>query len=91
MDTDDICTPDRFSKQVAFIQENPQVVLFGGQVWQFNQNFSDAQVLKAVPKNHNEIKLFAQKRCPFNHMTVADPRCYYCNWRLSTPFIYGGL
>lgn len=71
MDTDDICTPDRFSKQVAFIKENPDVVLFGGQILEFNQDVSDAQVLKAVPENHNEIKAFAQNRCPFNHMTVA--------------------
>ncbi|ENV10514.1 hypothetical protein F966_00278 [Acinetobacter higginsii] len=71
MDTDDICMADRFAKQVAFIQENPDVVLFGGQILEFNQNTSDAQVLKAAPENHNEIKLFAQKRCPFNHMTVA--------------------
>ncbi len=71
MDTDDICTPDRFSKQVAFIQEKPDVVLFGGQILEFNQDVSDAHILKAVPENHNEIKAFAQKRCPFNHMTVA--------------------
>lgn len=32
MDTDDICTPDRFEKQVAFIRQNPDVVLFSGQV-----------------------------------------------------------
>ena len=74
MDTDDICTPDRFSKQVAFIKENPDVVLFGGQILEFNQDVSDAHVLKAVPENHNEIKAFAQKRCPFNHMTVAYKR-----------------
>ena len=71
MDTDDICTPDRFSKQVAFIKENPDVVLFGGQILEFNQDVSDAHVLKAVPENHNEIKKFARNRCPFNHMTVA--------------------
>ena len=71
MDTDDICTPDRFSKQVGFIKENPDVVLFGGQILEFNQDVSDAHVLKAVPENHNEIKAFAQNRCPFNHMTVA--------------------
>mgnify|MGYP003602904616 CR=1 FL=1 len=71
MDTDDICTPDRFSKQVAFIEKNPDVVLFGGQILEFNQDVSDAHVLKAVPENHNEIKKFARNRCPFNHMTVA--------------------
>lgn len=71
MDTDDICTPDRFEKQIAFIQQNPDVVLFSGQVMEFDQAISDAHVLKAVPVSFEEIKKFAQKRCPFNHMTVA--------------------
>lgn len=70
MDTDDICTPDRFEKQIAFIQQNPDVVLFSGQVMEFDQEISDANVLKAVPLSFEEIKKFAQKRCPFNHMTA---------------------
>jgi hypothetical protein len=28
-------------------------------------------VIKTVPTTHEDIKKFAQKRCPFNHMTVA--------------------
>ncbi len=71
MDTDDICTPDRFEKQVAFIQENPDIVLFSGQVIEFDQDISNASILKAVPVGFEEIKKFAQKRCPFNHMAVA--------------------
>ncbi|WP_439256815.1 glycosyltransferase family 2 protein [Lonepinella sp. BR2271] len=71
MDTDDICTPDRFEKQIAFIQENPDVALFGGQIQEFNQSISENPVIKAVPTQENEIKKLAQKRNPFNHMTVA--------------------
>ncbi|MDD9319474.1 MULTISPECIES: glycosyltransferase family 2 protein [Acinetobacter calcoaceticus/baumannii complex] len=74
MDTDDICTPDRFEKQLTFIKQNPEVVLFSGQVMEFDQDISDANVLKSVPVTHAEIKEFAQKRCPFNHMTVAYKR-----------------
>ncbi|WP_445406878.1 glycosyltransferase [Acinetobacter seifertii] len=74
MDTDDICTADRFKKQVAFIQQHPDVVLFSGQVMEFDQNISDANVLKAVPVTYEEIKEFAKKRCPFNHMAVAYKR-----------------
>ncbi|MDN0015592.1 glycosyltransferase [Acinetobacter sp. VNH17] len=74
MDTDDICIEDRFAKQVGFIESYPNIVLFGGQILEFNQDISDAHVLKAVPENHNHIKVFAQKRCPFNHMTVAYQR-----------------
>lgn len=71
MDTDDICTPERFQKQIDFIQKNPDVVLFSGQILEFNQDISDANVLKPVPIDYHEIKQFSQKRCPFNHMTVA--------------------
>ncbi|MEG0408985.1 MAG: glycosyltransferase, partial [Bacilli bacterium] len=71
MDTDDICTPDRFEKQVEFINNNPEVVVFGGQVLEFENKPNDSQVLKEVPTTFEDIKLFAQKRCPFNHMTVA--------------------
>lgn len=71
MDTDDIATPNRFQKQIDFIQKNPDVVLFSGQILEFNQDISDANVLKPVPIDYHEIKKFAQKRCPFNHMTVA--------------------
>lgn len=71
MDTDDICTPDRFEKQIDFIKKHPDVVLFGGQILEFVTEPNDSQVLKEVPASFEDIKLFAQKRCPFNHMTVA--------------------
>lgn len=71
MDTDDICKPDRFEKQIEFIQNNPNVVLLGGQILEFDKVPNDSQVLKSVPLNHLEIKEFAKSRCPFNHMTVA--------------------
>ena len=74
MDTDDICTSDRFEKQIKFIEQNSDVVLFGGQILEFDQNISDADVLKAVPTTYEQIKKFAQNRCPFNHMAVAYKR-----------------
>lgn len=74
MDTDDICKADRFEKQIQFIKENPDVVLFGGQILEFDQTPNDSTVIKSVPTTHTDIKKFAQKRCPFNHMTVAYKR-----------------
>lgn len=71
MDTDDICKPNRFAKQIQFIQSNPSVVVLGGQVLEFDQNPDDSAVIKTVPTTHVDIKKFAQNRCPFNHMTVA--------------------
>lgn len=71
MDTDDIAMPDRFQKQIDFIKGNPDVVLFSSQILEFNHHISDTSVLKSVPTEYQKIKQFAQKRCPFNHMTVA--------------------
>ena len=71
MDTDDICKPNRFEKQIQFIQSYPNVALFGGQIIEFNKDIEDSSGMKTVPISNNEIKKFAKKRCPFNHMTVA--------------------
>ncbi len=71
MDTDDICKPDRFSKQVKYIINNPDVVLFSGQILEFDEIPSDSSVIKTVPTHHDDIVRYAQKRSPFNHMTVA--------------------
>ncbi|TVT77243.1 glycosyltransferase [Acinetobacter colistiniresistens] len=71
MDTDDICTPDRFKKQVEFISNNPDVVLFSGQIIEFENDPNTASVIKSVPVKYEEILKFTQKRSPFNHMTVA--------------------
>lgn len=71
MDTDDICKPDRFEKQIQFIRENPEVVLFSGQILEFKENPLNANILKSVPTTYSDIVKFSQKRSPFNHMTVA--------------------
>lgn len=71
MDTDDICTPDRFEKQVAFIQSNPDTVVIGGQIIEFKENIDDSNLLKEVPTTHEKITKYAKSRNPINHMTVA--------------------
>lgn len=71
MDTDDVCLPDRFEKQIKYIKNHPAVVLFSGQILEFNVSPKDANVLKSVPLYHDQILKTAQKRSPFNHMTAA--------------------
>ncbi|MDH2924233.1 glycosyl transferase family 2 [Nicoletella semolina] len=71
MDTDDICVSDRFEKQLNFIRENPDVTILGGQIAEFGNHLSEVISYRRVPTSQAEIIKFAQKRCPFNHMTVA--------------------
>lgn len=71
MDTDDICLPDRFEKQIKFIQANPSTVIVGGQIAEFGQHINDIISYRRVPTTHQAIVKFTAQRCPFNHMTVA--------------------
>lgn len=71
MDTDDICLAHRFEKQLAYIEANPNVVLLGGQVKEFDERFVHEVGIKDVPLDLEAIKKFALVRNPFNHMTVA--------------------
>ena len=74
MDTDDICLPKRFEKQVDFINKNPDVVLLGSHIAEFNNNINEIINYKKVPIDNDSIKKFALTRNPFNHMTVAYKR-----------------
>ncbi|QQU41257.1 glycosyltransferase [Morganella morganii] len=71
MDTDDICLPDRFEKQIAYIQENPHVSLVGGNTEEFSEDMMISNGQRNVASEHNDIVKLAKKRNPFNHMSVA--------------------
>ncbi len=70
MDTDDICHPERFEKQVKFVKGNPQIDLVGSNITEFIETPGDLKRKKNVPEKHDDIIQFAFKRCPFNHPTV---------------------
>ncbi len=70
MDTDDIAAPDRFEKQVAFLEKNPEIDIVGAQIQEFNQEIGDVDFVRKLPLSHNDIIKFAKKRNPFNHPVV---------------------
>lgn len=71
MDSDDIALPDRFEKEIGFLEENPDVVMVGGQISEFIGNPDNIVGNREVPCTNEEIYSWMKKRCPFNHMTVA--------------------
>lgn len=70
MDTDDICSPHRFKRQIDFLQRNPKVDLLSAWVGEFDKKSDEVHSIKRLPIHHNEIIKFAKKRSPFNHMAV---------------------
>ena len=74
MDSDDVCLPDRFNKQLKMIEENPELDLIGGQIAEFTGSPEHTVSIRHVPVDHKEIIKFAKKRNPFNSMTVMFKR-----------------
>lgn len=71
MDTDDICSPQRFEKQCKFIKNNQDITIIGTQISEFIDQENNVIRIRKVPIISKEIYQFAKKRNPFNHMTVA--------------------
>lgn len=70
MDTDDIAKPERFDKQVGFLEQHPQVDVVGAWVDEFEDDVDHVQSVRKLPEFHEELKVFARQRNPLNHPTV---------------------
>lgn len=70
MDTDDICFPDRFEKQVKFMIAHPEVDVCSSWVEEFEGSVDNVKSLKKVPLSHNEIASYIGLRNPMNHPAV---------------------
>lgn len=57
MDADDICLPDRFEKQIAFLSQNPDIDVLGGQMSHIDENGVDLAFCSDVPLNDEIIKV----------------------------------
>ena len=70
MDTDDICVPGRFEEQLNYLNLNPDIVLLGSYIEEFDDDEDTPVSVKTVPLNNDAILKYAKKRNPFNHMSV---------------------
>lgn len=70
MDTDDICKPERFEKQLAYLENHKDIVLLGTAIEEFSidKNRPDSKLF--LPKDNTEILHFAKMRNPFKHPSV---------------------
>lgn len=70
MDTDDIAHPDRFLKQMTYLNEHPEVDIIGSFIEEFHDIPGDMKRYREVPVDHKEIIRYAKLRCPINHVTA---------------------
>lgn len=70
MDSDDICAPDRMEKQIAYLEDHPDIDVLGGNIEEFTESPDKTIGKREVLQEHKDICKYMKKRCPFNHMTV---------------------
>jgi glycosyltransferase involved in cell wall biosynthesis len=70
MDTDDIAKPNRFEKQIRFLEENLNIDVIGTDIDEFEDNILNLKCRKIMPKTEKDFYSFAKNRNPINHPTV---------------------
>lgn len=70
MDTDDICKPERFARQVAFMESHPDIDVVGAWIDEFQGNISNVTSVRKPPQSLDGIRAFGKKRNPMNHPVV---------------------
>ncbi|MCH0574032.1 glycosyltransferase [Escherichia coli] len=71
MDTDDLCTLDRFAVQIDFLKAHETVAVLGGAIAEFDEKMLCSRGVRYTVSEHKDILQYAKRRNPFNHMTVA--------------------
>lgn len=70
MSADDICVPDRFENQVAFLDNHPEIDVVGGYVAEFTDDPDQVDTIRTVPTDPDEVVNLARFRSPMNEVTV---------------------
>ena len=70
MDTDDIAKSNRFELQVEYMRNHPEIAVCSAWVDEFVDNPDNIIAVKKIPSIHEEIYVYAKKRCPINHPVV---------------------
>ncbi len=69
MDTDDICHPSRFEKQLK-IFKNQNIDVCGSWISEFYKNSDICISYRKLPENHDDIVRYSQRKNPMNHPSV---------------------
>lgn len=69
MDADDICEPERLSKQISFLDNNHDISVLGTGLFEVNESGRKVGA-RVLPPEHSDIVAWLPKRCPMNHPTV---------------------
>lgn len=69
MDSDDVSLPDRFERQVRYLQNHPDIAIVGGAIEEFSEQSAKAEV-RQYPISHDKIVAAIHRYSPMAHPTV---------------------
>ena len=70
-DSDDICVPERFEKQLKFLEEcGDDVAVIGSDIDEFDTDPASPVHVKRMPSDFSDVVKMSKFRNPLNHMTV---------------------
>lgn len=69
-DSDDVCSSDRFEKQVNFMEAHLEIGIISSYIDEFSEEWSMPTHVKTLPLTHEELYEMAKFRNPLNHMSV---------------------
>lgn len=71
MDSDDVSDHRRFEKQIAYVEQHPEIDVLGTDIAEFkNSPNENNKRVRVCPSNHDGIVQMGKKRNPMNHVTV---------------------
>jgi glycosyltransferase involved in cell wall biosynthesis len=70
MDSDDICLPDRFEKQVEVFNMIDGIDIASGYITEFVHCPEHPYAIRKVPLTYKDIIKYSKRRSPFNHVAV---------------------
>jgi len=71
MDSDDISDPERFAKQIAYVEAHPEIDALGTDIAEFQTTEQEENKrVRVCPADHKDIVKMGKKRNPMNHVTV---------------------
>lgn len=70
MDTDDVCKPDRFERQIRVFEEHPEYDVVGAWIDEFDDDIANVKSVRKVRETADDIFEFGKSRNPMNHPVV---------------------
>lgn len=85
MDADDISMPERFEKQIAYLQQHPEIDVVGGAIEEIDENSESRGKIIVYPETPEECYHFFAKRNPHAHPAVMFRKSFFdkagCKYR----------